>query len=422
MVIIDAPTGMYDPPLLKESKAFTAKEWADIHLQVSTVTTSDSCVFAAYVTPRDYAMVEESMHAAGYSSTVPYYWVKESHHASNMVMYNPAVEMMCIGFKPSMSAHSWMGPESNPQDRVNWVLTRTIPSHEKVKTEGGKVLNPCEKPRSLAKLLATRHCEVGDWVLVLCAGVGGEVLGCVEAGMNVVCVEKDADQYLGLCSLLAARAGDYLREVLRRVQERQAERQAKTEAAAKKRAKRQAKMAAKKKAEEGRTNDQDASVGETTGSLTSGTSSESISAPVTSSGGTVSVASSSSTDTASAAAGSVGAVASSSSAGGSTSSGTVVTSASASAAGAGAGGKKKPLPPKVLCVTCGKLITKKSVRYCGSCSKTVHKRCMKSYSNHLDKTIWVCGDACVPTKEQMERRQVIPALFLYFLTFFCCFL
>ena len=71
-----------------------------------------------------------------------------------------------------------------------------------MKYDDGEVINDCQKPIELARLLISNHISPGGNVLVLGSGAGGEVLGAVAAGCNVVCVEKDEKQYNGLIAHL----------------------------------------------------------------------------------------------------------------------------------------------------------------------------------------------------------------------------
>jgi len=48
------------------------------------------------------------------------------------------------------------------------------------------------------ELLLKNHTNPGDWVLVVGAGAGGEVLGAIAAGLNVVAVERDPRQFKAL--------------------------------------------------------------------------------------------------------------------------------------------------------------------------------------------------------------------------------
>ena len=61
-----------------------------------------------------------------------------------------------------------------------------------------KVANLHEKPPENMRVLMANHSSPGNWVLVLGAGAGGEVLGAINAGLNVDAIERDARQFEGL--------------------------------------------------------------------------------------------------------------------------------------------------------------------------------------------------------------------------------
>ena len=202
LIICDQPTGA---PLFTFSERFTAEDWSLIFNQVAAIQTAGSTVAAIYTAFYDYRETADAMTAAGFSGLVPYVWCKKDHHAVRFPVYNPAVEAMVIGFSPSPADCPWRGREVNPQAKVNYIYQPTIPTSEKKKGEDGQPLNPCEKPAILAKTLARRHCTQGQWAVVLCSGQGGEVLGCLDAGLNVIACDIDPEQMRGLRKTLYAR-------------------------------------------------------------------------------------------------------------------------------------------------------------------------------------------------------------------------
>jgi len=66
-----------------------------------------------------------------------------------------------------------------------------------------KPVNPYEKPAWIARLLCSLFTTPFDKALVLGAGAGGEVVGCLAAGISVVACENDPDQYKHLHTRIA---------------------------------------------------------------------------------------------------------------------------------------------------------------------------------------------------------------------------
>jgi hypothetical protein len=164
---------------------------------------------------------------AGFTGIIPYAWCKTNQHVSRPQLYTPALELMLIGWKPGPHAHKWFGTEATPQEKVNYILADTIRGSQKVQNpEKREPLNPCQKPSVLAKTLAQRHTTRGQWAIVLCAGQGGEVMGCLDAGLNVMAFEIDPEQMKGLHASLLSRQTGSDNEIVRQIKEH-AERQRK---------------------------------------------------------------------------------------------------------------------------------------------------------------------------------------------------
>ena len=101
----------------------------------------------------------------------------------------------------------------NPTERHNIIISRppTLPQKNDL---DGKEINTCEKPPSNSYLLCRELLPPNSKVLVLCAGVGGEVVGAVAAGHNVDCVENNEKQWNALVSRLTFLQGKYKEERL----------------------------------------------------------------------------------------------------------------------------------------------------------------------------------------------------------------
>ena len=62
----------------------------------------------------------------------------------------------------------------------------------------GVPCNITQKPAALFKWFCESFAPPGSWVLIGCGGIGGDAIGAVRAGMNVVIVESDERQYKGI--------------------------------------------------------------------------------------------------------------------------------------------------------------------------------------------------------------------------------
>ena len=132
----------------------------------------------------------------------PVYWHKTNQNTEGAPdRHTFAVEVFLMGrMKCNDKALDPCTLDYNPMQRHN-ILTGPTLSTYKRNAEGQKI-NIHEKPTYLARQLATMFCSPGDWVIVCGSGAGGEVFGCIEAGCNVVAIDKDEVQVKALCANL----------------------------------------------------------------------------------------------------------------------------------------------------------------------------------------------------------------------------
>jgi hypothetical protein len=113
-----------------------------------------------------------------------------------------ATEQGVLGNKKSADASvNRCNMSSNPTERHNVITGPAL--HKLSKNSEGNVVNQHESPTYVAKWFGDKYTHDGDWVIVCGAGAGGDVRGFLEAGCNVVAIEKDPTQYAFLCESLA---------------------------------------------------------------------------------------------------------------------------------------------------------------------------------------------------------------------------
>ena len=122
------------------------------------------------------------------------FWYKGSKHTApaQVRSYVSTVEMMTIGFFPNKASAGW-SVDVDPRKRHNFI--QQAGPRVYVKTTSGEVLNQAQKPRFLMNKMVSEHVPLGGNVLVVGAGAGGDVMGALDAGCNVVAVESNALQY-----------------------------------------------------------------------------------------------------------------------------------------------------------------------------------------------------------------------------------
>ena len=188
----DTPYNLLDYPW---DHQITQQELVNIMSQfaVSQRTHNNPCVVAMYHKPRDTDIVMSAMEDCQYQEFEHIFWYKtESHSAPTPVKsYTNSVEMMTLGFFPAKNKCHWNVPK-DPRHRHNLLVAK---SPEYVKERNGQVLNQSQKPRELMKEIVVNHVPMGGHVLVVGAGAGGDVLGALNAQVNVVAVESDGHQF-----------------------------------------------------------------------------------------------------------------------------------------------------------------------------------------------------------------------------------
>jgi hypothetical protein len=177
---------------LKLSKSFCTQ----VYQQFDAVRSNDNHVTVNFCSPQDLCMVSEVMKERKYSNVENLYWFKPGQTMTGTPKsYTPAVETGLIGFYPSSDDIPWY-TSADPVKRHN------VLHHPSVKTLAknavGGAINVTEKPPALAKWILGNHCEPGSTVLIVGAGAGGDIVGAVQANLNVVAVEVDRMQFEAL--------------------------------------------------------------------------------------------------------------------------------------------------------------------------------------------------------------------------------
>jgi hypothetical protein len=124
------------------------------------------------------------------------YWYKEGYNAEgNKWQFLPAVETIVMGhFRKGATGGLGYNMDDNPLNRHNIIIMPPVGAGHRKCFLGGDYVNVCEKPAEMGKWFCSRFVEPEGHVIVGCAGSGGEVQGCLEAGRHVVAVEMDSKQ------------------------------------------------------------------------------------------------------------------------------------------------------------------------------------------------------------------------------------
>ena len=164
--------------------------------QLGATTSADSTVLMLWHKPADTQLILDALAKSSYVQPNHFYWHKQLHTSPTQVSsYTSSCEMGTMAYTPDRTKVNWnMG--TDPRKRHNFIETPAVTTY--LKDSQGAVVNPCQKPPQLAEWMVSNHIKPQSNVLVIGAGAGGDVIGAVEAGANVVAIEKDHKQFLAL--------------------------------------------------------------------------------------------------------------------------------------------------------------------------------------------------------------------------------
>lgn len=175
--------------------------------QVDAMRTNDDHIAVLFSKILDVSMINDVLIERKYADVTQIYWQKPGQiMVGSNKKYTPCVEVATIGFFPNASAIEWYTSDQ-PVLRHNFIQ---IPSVKALaKAVDGEPINVCQKPPEVSKFILGNHCTPGTNVLVVGAGAGGDILGAVQAGLNVVAVEVDKRQFDALRGHLESLIGEY---------------------------------------------------------------------------------------------------------------------------------------------------------------------------------------------------------------------
>lgn len=161
--------------------------------QVDCVQRAASSVISFMHKPEDSLIVREALIERGYTGLQNFYWHKKDHHSpTHLQSLTSSVEMGTIAYFPSRNKVNW-NAEPDPRKRHNFFECKAVTDY--LTDDAGRAINVCEKPPELIQWLIRHHVKPGGRVLILGFGAGGDVMGVVDAKLNVTAVESDRRQF-----------------------------------------------------------------------------------------------------------------------------------------------------------------------------------------------------------------------------------
>jgi hypothetical protein len=178
-----------------DAAAWTADELGCIIDQVASFNSADSRVWVSVIPPEKYGEYKQVFEDHGWTNVHLFIWNKPKLNATGVDCYIFRNEILMIAYYPKKGKAAWF-TDPNPTLRGNDVGLAVVSS--KLQSPEGKTINQHEKPPELISFFIHNHLRPGDWCLVVGAGAGGDVQGCIDMNVNVVGIEKDKVQW-GAC-------------------------------------------------------------------------------------------------------------------------------------------------------------------------------------------------------------------------------
>jgi hypothetical protein len=169
--------------------------------QIVSVNKSTNFVCVFFHAHEDSGMVQDVFASfGGFKNITNFCWLKPNQRTPTPIFqYTNAYEVATVvyygGAKDCVN-------KLNPDvaERPNYVCIPAVT--DKFKDKTGAVINPCQKPGELIGFFIVNHCLPESTILVVGAGGGGDVLGCLQHQQDVVAVEKDRSQFNNLYTSL----------------------------------------------------------------------------------------------------------------------------------------------------------------------------------------------------------------------------
>ena len=165
--------------------------------QLNIVNTSRQTTLALMVQYADAGRVKLAMEAAGYQSVHPYYVYKPNQNQKGTDCFIFAVQMNLVGYLCGAQDRNLVFKEHNPVGRHNLLFGHNLRGSRFRLSGQEEPVNTCQKHSGIAYELASIFARPGANALVIGAGSGSDVIGCLRAGLHVVAVDKDAGQFHG---------------------------------------------------------------------------------------------------------------------------------------------------------------------------------------------------------------------------------
>lgn len=192
---------MVDPPFGKkvavwDDKVFDRGDWKSMLQDVLHLADRRPFTIASYCQPEMYQDIYQVLQECGFWGVGSYYWVKtDTNQCGSPSQFLNAVQMLIVGYSSKEHMLLQKGMPDDPRSRLNVRFAHGVRNPAK-HSDSGRVINTTEKPGEIALYFCNMFLRGlrTQRALFLGSGAGGDVLGALQGGYNVIYIDKDPDQ------------------------------------------------------------------------------------------------------------------------------------------------------------------------------------------------------------------------------------
>ena len=190
-----------------DKSAFTEADDLKAFQSINCINFFPKTVMVTHQHLEEVVKVKKAAMAHGFRDSYQFITYKPAQNAKGANRHINAVDNLLIHWKAGMQSTPRFFENQNPVARHNHMMIPMLRSRHK-SSLGDDAINKTEKHPLIAYTLSQQLFPRGLPVLVIGSGSGGEVVGLVRAGFNVVAMDMDVVQINGLHQRLLAESGE----------------------------------------------------------------------------------------------------------------------------------------------------------------------------------------------------------------------
>ena len=190
-----------------DKSAFTEADDLKAFQSINCINFFPKTVMVTHQHLKEVVKVEKAALAHGFRDSYQFITYKPAQNAKGVNRHINSVDNLLIHWKAGMQSTPRFFQNQNPVARHNHMMIPMLRSRHKSSLEDDAI-NKTEKHPLIAYTLSQQLFPRGLPVLVIGSGSGGEVVGLVRAGFNVVAMDVDVVQVNGLHQRLLAEQGE----------------------------------------------------------------------------------------------------------------------------------------------------------------------------------------------------------------------